>query len=88
MEISWKLHAGNLLTETMCWEIRVDAGGFLMGLTMAQCYGITLQFEAMVPGAELSIPAAQTFLERSEAKALLEAREVIRRVIRGMGRQR
>ena len=42
-------------------------------------------FEAIVPGAELSIPAAQTFLERSKAKALLEAREVIRRVSRGMG---
>ena len=25
----WKLYAGNLLMETMCWEIRVDAGGLL-----------------------------------------------------------
>ena len=30
-EIFWKLYAGNLLIETMFWEIRVDAGDFLMG---------------------------------------------------------
>ena len=54
--------------ETMCWEIRVDAGGFLKGVIMAQCYGIILRFKAVVPGAQLSIPAVQTFLERSEAK--------------------
>ena len=49
----WKLYAGktcdpyegNLLMETMCWEIRVDAGGFLMGLIMGQCYGITPGFQ-------------------------------------------
>ena len=34
-EIFWKLYAGNLLMETMCWEIRVDAGGVLMGVIMA-----------------------------------------------------
>ena len=41
----WKLYAGNLLMETMCWEIRVDTGGLLMGVIMAQCYGITLRFQ-------------------------------------------
>ena len=49
----WKLYAGkfcdpyegNLLMETMCLEIRVDAGGFLMGVIMEQCYGITLRFQ-------------------------------------------
>ena len=54
--------------ETMCWEIRVDVGGFLKGVIIAQCYSIILRFKAMVPGAQLSIPAAQTFLERCEAK--------------------
>ena len=44
MEI-WKLYAGNLLMETMCWEIRMDASSFLKGVIMAQCYGITLQFQ-------------------------------------------
>ena len=45
-EIFWKLYAGNLLMETMCWEIRVDAGSFLMGVIMAQCYSIILQFQS------------------------------------------
>ena len=45
MEISWKLYAGSLLMETMCWEIQVDAGGFLKGVIMAQCYGIILRFQ-------------------------------------------
>ena len=44
-EFFLKLYAGNLLMETMCWEIRVDAGGFLMGVIMAQCYAITLRFQ-------------------------------------------
>ena len=80
----WKLYAGNFLElyaekcfgnymlenflEAICWKIRVDAGGFLKGVIMAQCYGIILRFTGMVPGAQLSIPAVQTFLERSEAK--------------------
>ena len=38
-----------------------------------------------MPGAELSIPAAHTFLERSEAKALLEASKVIGSVEQGDG---
>ena len=70
LEISWKLHDGNFLEtirwkffRTICWEIWLDAGGFLKRVIMAQCYGIILQFKAMVPGAQLSIPAAQTFLE-------------------------
>ena len=86
----WKLYAGkfcdpyegNLLMETMCWEIRVDAGGFLRGEIMAQFYGITLRFQGK--GAR-SIPVAQTFLERSEAKAFLEASKVIGSVEQGDG---
>ena len=39
----WKLYAGNLLMETMCWEIRVDAGGFLKAVIMAQSHGIIPQ---------------------------------------------
>ena len=62
------LYAGNLPMETICWEIRVDAGGFLKGVIVAPCYGIILRFKAMVPGAQLSIPAAQIFQERCEAK--------------------
>ena len=34
---------------------------------MASHYG----FKAMVPGAQLSIPAAQTFLERSEVSKVI-----------------
>ena len=44
MEISWKLYAKKFL-ETICWEIRVDTSGFLMGVILAQCYGITLRFQ-------------------------------------------
>ena len=44
MEISWKLYAGKFL-EIICWEIGVDTSGFLMGVIMAQCYGITLWFQ-------------------------------------------
>ena len=88
----WKLYAGkfcdpyegNLLMEAMCWEIRVDAGGFLRGVwhnATASHYG----FKATVPGAEFTIPAAQTFLERSEAKTLLEVSKVMGSVEQGDG---
>ena len=63
----------------------MDAGGFLMGVIMAQCHGIILRFKAMAPGAQQEHPAAQTFLERCEAKALLEASEVIGSVEQGDG---
>ena len=62
--------------EAICWKIRMDAGGVLKGVIMAQCYGIKLWFKAMVLGAQLSIPAVQIFLERCEAKALFEASEL------------
>ena len=42
-EIFWKLYAGNLLMETMCCEIRVDAGGFLKGVITAHSYSIILR---------------------------------------------
>ena len=45
MEIYWKLYAGNLLMETICWEIRMDSGSVLKGVIMAQCYGIILRFQ-------------------------------------------
>ena len=66
-EIFWKLYAGNLLMETICWEIRggyqrlFDGGNYGTLATASYC-----GFKAMVPGALLSIPAVQTFLERSE----------------------
>ena len=71
--------------ETICREIRVDAGRFLKGVIMAQCYGIILRFKTMVPGARLSIPASQIFLERCEVEALLEASEVKGMSSRGLG---
>ena len=40
-----KLYAGNLLMETTCLESRVDTSSFLMGVIMAQCYGIILRFQ-------------------------------------------
>ena len=36
--------AGNFL-ETICWEIRVDTSGFLIGVIMVQCYGIILRVQ-------------------------------------------
>ena len=54
--------------EAIHWKIRVDASGFLKGVITAQCYGIILRLKAMVPGVQLSIPAAQIFLKRCEAK--------------------
>ena len=50
----------------MCWEIRVDAGGFLMGVIMAQCYSITKQFKAMAPGAELRPEKRSKEVQRAE----------------------
>ena len=44
--------------ETICWKIRVDAGGFFKGVIMAQCYSIILQFKAMAPGAQVEHPGS------------------------------
>ena len=44
-DIFGKLYAGHLLMETICREIWADTSGFLMGVIMAQCYGITLWFQ-------------------------------------------
>ena len=59
---SWKLYAGKFL-ETICWKIRVDTGCFLKGVIMAQYAMVSYYgFKAIVPGVQLSIPAAETFL--------------------------
>ena len=50
---------------------------------MAQCYGIILWFQGLE--CWLSIPAAQTFPEQSEANALLKASKVIGSVEQGDG---
>ena len=44
--------------ETICWKIRVDAGGSWKGVIMAQCYGIILRFKAMAPGAQVEHPGS------------------------------
>ena len=77
--------------ETICWKIWVDAGSFLKGVIMAQCYGIILWFKAMAPEVQVEHPSStdlcrmmrSALLEASEA--LLEASEVIGRSSRGMG---
>ena len=61
---SWKLYAGKFL-ETMCWKFRVDAGCFLKGVIMAQCYGTILQFQGSGTRGSVEHPSRQTFLERS-----------------------
>ena len=58
---SWKLYAGKFFGNYML-VIPPDGNHVLgnLGLIMAQCY---YSFKAMVPETQLSIPAAQTFLE-------------------------
>ena len=58
-EISWKLYAGNLLMKTMCWEVRVDTDGFLMGVIMGQCYGIILRFQGNGNWSSVEHPKAR-----------------------------
>ena len=73
MEISWKLYAGNLLMETMCWEIWVDAGGFLKGVIMAQCYGIKLRFQGNSTWSSVEHPSS-TDLSRMKGSEASEVR--------------
>ena len=80
-EMFWKLHAGNLLMKTMCWEIRVDAGSFLKGVIMAQCYGITLQFQGNGTRSSVLHPGSADLSRMKRS----EVREVIGSVEQGMG---
>ena len=56
LENFWKLYAGNHLMKTICWKIQVD----------------TSWENAIVPGAELSIPAPQAFLGQGDAPVMLQ----------------
>ena len=79
-EIAWKLYAGKFL-ETICWEIWVDTSGFLMGVIMAQCHGITLQFQSSSTWSSVEHPSSAD-LSRTKQN---EAREVIGSVEQGDG---
>ena len=65
---SWKLYAGKFL-ETICWKIRVDAGCFLKGVIMAQCYGIILRFQGNGTWSSVEHPGSEDLsgTKRSEA---------------------
>ena len=67
--------------ETMCWEIWVDAGGFLKEVIMAQCYGITLQFQGNGTRGSVEHPGS-TDLSRTMRR---KANKVIGSVEQGMG---
>ena len=79
---SWKLHAGKFL-ETICWKIRVDAGYFLKGVIMAQCFGIILRFQGNGTWSSVEHPSSAD-LSRTKCS---EASKVIGRVSKGIGMQ-
>ena len=67
--------------ENMCWEIWVDAGHFLKGVIMAQCYGITLQFQGNGTRSSVEHPGSADLSRAMRS----EASEVIGSVEQGMG---
>ena len=77
MKISWKLYAGKFL-ETMCWKIWVDAGGFLMGVIMAQCYGIILRFQGNGRRGSVEHPSSADLsrMKQSEASEVIGSVEL------------
>ena len=82
------LYSGNYL-ETICreilgnhiWKIRLDAGCFLKGVIMAQCYGTILRFQGNGTRGSIDHPGSADLsrMKRSEAS------EVIGSVKQGMG---
>ena len=84
VEISWKLHflvyAGKFL-KTICCEIEVDTSSFLMGVIMAQYYGITLQFQGNGTWSSVEHPGSADLSRTKQS----EVREAIGRVSREMG---
>ena len=80
LAISWKLYAGKFL-ETICWKIWVDAGCFLKGVIMAQCYGIILRFQGSGTRGSVEHPSSAD-LSRMMCS---EVSEVIGSVEQGMG---
>ena len=59
--------------ETMCREILVDTSGFLMGLIMAQCYGIILRFQGKGTWSSVEHPGSADLSRtmRSEASEII-----------------
>ena len=57
----------------------MDTSGFLMGVNMAQCYGIILRFQGNGTWGSVEHPGSADFLERREAS------KVIGRVEQGHG---
>ena len=72
--------AGNFL-ETICWEIRVDTSGPLMGVIMAQCYGIILRFQGNGTWSSVEHPGSADLSRTMRS----EASEVIGSVEQGDG---
>ena len=60
--------AGNFL-ETICWEIRVDTNGFLMGVIMAQCYGIILWFQSNGTWSSVEHPSSADLSRTMQSEA-------------------
>ena len=85
---SWKLYAGKFLEiyagkflETICWKIRVDAGCFLKGVIMAQCWCIILRFQGSGTRGSVEHPSSADLSRIMHS----EASEVIGSVEQGMG---
>ena len=55
--------------ETMCWDIRVDTSGFLLGVIMAQCYGIILQFQGNGTWSSVEHPGSTDLSRTMQSKA-------------------
>ena len=61
--------------------MEISWNGFLMGVIMAQCYGITLRFQGNGTWSSVEHPGSADLSRTRQS----EAREVIGRVSRGMG---
>ena len=80
LEISWELYARKFL-ETICWKIQMDAGCFLKGVIMAQCYGIILRFQGNGTRGSVEHPGGADLSRMMRS----EVSEVIGSVEQGMG---
>ena len=80
LEISWKLYAGKFL-ETICWKIRVDAGCFLKGVIMTQCYRIILRLQGNGTRGSVERPGSADLSRMKHS----EASEVNRKCRAGHG---
>ena len=67
MEISWKLYAGKFLANYKLGN-SVDTSSFLMGVIMAQCYGIILQFQGNGTWSSVEHPGSADLSRMKRAK--------------------